>query len=114
MSGKPPLSIIPHPDIREVGEGDALGGGVAALLHAAIVDHLVAVAGAQLVESGIKALVFFDFVAGAGRIPGMGIAAAVPEQLGDGSPLYRIETPTLDTPDVDTSKVARLLSVAIV
>ena len=57
---KPIKPSIPlHPRIRDVGEGDAHGCGVAALLHAAIVDHLAAVASAQLVEGGIESSVLF-------------------------------------------------------
>ena len=43
-----------------MGEADAHGRLVATLLHAAVVDHLAAVACPQLVEGGIEALVFFD------------------------------------------------------
>ena len=45
--------------IRDVGEGDAHGCLIPTLLHAAVVDHLAAIAGAQLVEGGVEALVFF-------------------------------------------------------
>ena len=47
-------SIPLHPRIRDVGEGDAHGCFVATLLHAAVVDHLAAVTGAQLVEGASR------------------------------------------------------------
>lgn len=51
-------SVLFDVDVRDVGEADAHGSGVAGVVDAAEIDDAAAVAGAEFVECGVKAPVF--------------------------------------------------------